>query len=112
MLLLLDKRPMRKFILVLLIGIPSLVIAQQSPLYTQYMLNDFVINPAIAGSKPFFPLRLNAREQWAGLGSFAPSTQSLSFHAPVGDGRIGLGGLIFNNNKKSCIMTELFYTSS
>ena len=94
----LDKRPMRKYILVLLICVPSLAMAQQSPLYTQYMLNDFVINPAIAGSKPFFPLRLNAREQWEGLGSFAPSTQSLSFHAPVGDGRVGLGGLIFQDN--------------
>ena len=59
------------------------------------MLNDFIINPAIAGSKPFFPLRLNVREQWEGLGDFAPSTQSLSFHAPIGDGRVGLGGLIF-----------------
>ncbi len=89
---------MRKFILLLLICTPLLAMTQQSPLYTQYMLNDFVINPAIAGSKPFFPLRLNVREQWEGLGSFAPSTQSLSFHAPAGDGRVGLGGLIFQDN--------------
>lgn len=89
---------MRKFILGLLICIPSLTMAQQSPLYTQYMLNDFAINPAIAGSKPFFPLRLNVREQWESLGSFAPSTQSLSFHTSVGDGHVGLGGLIFQDN--------------
>ena len=69
MLPLLDNRYMRKLILALLISIPSLAIAQQSPLYSQYMLNDFVINPAIAGSKPFYPLRVNAREQWEGLGS-------------------------------------------
>ena len=98
MLPLLDNRYMRNLILALLISIPSLAIAQQSPLYSQYMLNDFVINPAIAGSKPFYPLRVNAREQWEGLGSFAPSTQSLSFHAPVGDGRVGLGGIIFQDN--------------
>lgn len=89
---------MRRLLFVILISAPSLLWAQQSPLYTQYMLNDFVINPAIAGSKPFFPLRLNVREQWEGLGDFAPSTQSLSFHAPVGDGRVGLGGLIFQDN--------------
>ena len=89
---------MRKFILLILICTPLLAMTQQSPLYSQYMLNDFVINPAVAGSKPFFPLRLNVREQWEGLGSFAPSTQSLSFHAPSGDGRVGLGGLIFQDN--------------
>lgn len=89
---------MRRLLLVLIICAPGFLSAQQSPLYTQYMLNDFVINPAIAGSKPFFPLRLNAREQWEGLGSFAPSTQSLSLHAPVGDGRVGIGGLIFQDN--------------
>ena len=88
---------MTRILLGILLCLPAVLLAQQSPLYTQYMLNDFVINPAIAGSKPFFPIRLNAREQWEGFVD-APSTQSLSFHAPVGDGRVGLGGLIFQDN--------------
>ena len=93
------EKQMKRNLLIILLSFPVLLLAQQSPLYTQYMLNDFVINPAIAGSKPFFPLRLNAREQWEGFEN-APSTQSLSFHAPVGDGRVGLGGLIFQDNTK------------
>lgn len=88
---------MKRIIIAILLIVPALSWGQQSPLYTQYMLNDFVINPAIAGSKPFFPLRLNAREQWEGFID-APSTQTLSFHAPVGDGRVGLGGLVFQDN--------------
>ena len=88
---------MRRILFILLLHTPLFLIAQQSPLYTQYMLNDYVINPAIAGSKPFFPLRLNAREQWQDIGDIAPSTQSLSFHAPIGDGRVGLGGLIYQD---------------
>lgn len=89
---------MRRLLLAALLCFPGILLAQQSPLYSQYMLNDYVINPAIAGSKPFFPLRLNAREQWEGIGEIAPSTQSLSFHAAIGDGRVGLGGLVFQDN--------------
>ena len=85
---------MRKYILVLLICFPPLAMAQQSPLYTQYMLNDFVINPAIAG-ETIFPTTIKRKRAMGRIRSFAPSTQSLSFHAPVGDGRVGLGGLIF-----------------
>ena len=88
---------MKKSFLFLVLLFPLLSLGQQSPLYSQYMLNDFVINPAIAGSKPFFPLRVNAREQWEDIGDIAPSTQSLSFHAPLGDGRVGLGGVIYQD---------------
>lgn len=90
---------MKRILLACFMMVSGLGWAQQSPLYSQYILNDFVINPAIAGSKPYFPLRLNAREQWEGF-DLAPSTQGLSFHAPVGDGRVGLGGIIFQDDTK------------
>lgn len=81
----------------LLLFFPALSFAQQSPLYSQYMLNDYVINPAIAGSKSYFPVRLSVRDQWTGFEE-APSTQSLSFHRHVGDGRVGLGGIMYQDN--------------
>ena len=59
------------------------------------MLNDFVINPAIAGSKSYSPIRLNVRNQWASLGTSAPQTNTISFHAPLRDGEFGLGGGVF-----------------
>lgn len=86
---------MKKILYIFILILPLFSSGQQLPLYSQYMLNDFAINPAVAGSKSFSPLRLNVRNQWAGLGASAPLTNTLSFHAPVRDGEFGLGGTVF-----------------
>ncbi|UCH15374.1 MAG: type IX secretion system membrane protein PorP/SprF, partial [Bacteroidales bacterium] len=51
--------------------------AQQLPVYSQYMLNGFLINPAIVGHEGYTSINLTAREQWLGLEN-APSTYALS----------------------------------
>ena len=51
---------------------------QQLPVYSQYMMNMFLINPAIAGADGYTSVNLTAREQWLGLPD-SPSTQALSF---------------------------------
>lgn len=71
--------------------------AQQLPLYSQYMMNGFLLNPAIAGSVDYFPVILTARQQWVGIKE-APSTQALSGHYLFANARVGLGGYIFNDN--------------
>jgi len=53
--------------------------AQQLPHYTQYMFNDFVINPAIAGVHNFYQIRTNHRFQWVGL-TDPPMTNSIAFY--------------------------------
>ena len=52
--------------------------AQQLPVYSQYMMNGFLLNPAIAGSDGYTSINLTAREQWLGLDN-APNTQAISF---------------------------------
>lgn len=89
--------------------------AQQLPIYSQYLLNNFMINPAIAGSDGYTSINLTARQQWIGLEG-APEIKSLSFQTrfikkgyavkprrngknilrPQTDGKIGLGGYIYN----------------
>lgn len=64
--------------------------AQQDPLYSQYMFNGLVLNPAYAGSRESASLTLIARRQWTGLDG-APSTGSLSFHSPSRNDRNGYG---------------------
>lgn len=86
---------MRKILYIFIFLLPLISNGQQLPLYSQYMLNDFAINPAIAGSKSYSPIRLNVRSQWATLGASAPQTNTMSFHAPVRDGEFGLGGTVF-----------------
>ncbi|NSW44287.1 MAG: type IX secretion system membrane protein PorP/SprF [Bacteroidales bacterium] len=70
--------------------------AQQLPLYSQYMMNAFLLNPAIAGSVDYFPVRLTARQQWVGIND-APSTQALSAHYLFEYQKLGVGGYVFND---------------
>ena len=57
--------------------------AQQRPHYTQYILNNYVLNPAISGIENYTDLKLSARDQWVGLNG-APQTFYLTVHAPLG----------------------------
>jgi type IX secretion system PorP/SprF family membrane protein len=57
--------------------------AQQRPHYTQYVINPFIINPAIAGIDNYGDLKVSARDQWVGLKG-APRTTYLTLHAPLG----------------------------
>ncbi len=55
--------------------------AQQRPYYTQYILNNYIINPAIAGIENYTDVKVSHRHQWAGLED-APVTTYLTIHAP------------------------------
>lgn len=70
--------------------------AQQIPIASQYMFNDLVINPAIAGSKEYLVARLTHRNQWSGIKG-SPVTQTLSAHLPLEGSSIGVGGFLFND---------------
>ncbi|MBX2840329.1 MAG: type IX secretion system membrane protein PorP/SprF [Flammeovirgaceae bacterium] len=56
---------------------------QQDPIYTQYMFNGMVINPAYAGSHESISLSALSRIQWTDTGSGKPFTSTFSGHAPV-----------------------------
>ena len=103
--------------------------AQQLPVYSQYMMNKFLINPAVAGSEGYTAINLTAREQWIGLKD-SPKTHALSFHTrllpdsyinkinPVRrkrmqasrDSKVGLGGYIFNDRTGLVNRTGLRFT--
>jgi type IX secretion system PorP/SprF family membrane protein len=53
------------FLLFMLAG--GAALAQQTAQYTQYVMNMFAINPAVAGSKDCIDVRLGYRQQWVGF---------------------------------------------
>jgi type IX secretion system PorP/SprF family membrane protein len=93
------------------------VFAQQVPMYSQYIMNGFLINPSFAGRDGYTTVNLTVREQWVGMAG-APSTYAASFQTrilknsfiskstavrkkivkPTKGGKVGLGGYIFNDN--------------
>ena len=56
---------------------------QQRPHYTQYILNNYILNPALTGIENYTDLKLSARDQWVGLNG-APRTAYLSVHTAIG----------------------------
>jgi type IX secretion system PorP/SprF family membrane protein len=112
------KRNIKGFVLLAgLLGLATIQAgAQQLPLYSQYMVNKFLINPAVAGSEGYTAFNLTAREQWIGL-KYSPKTHAFSAQTRVlrksfisrgasvnrkgtsssRSGKVGLGGYIFND---------------
>lgn len=90
------KSLLRSLFLLMAPGWAGLGWAQQLPQLTQYQFNDYVINPAVAGSRPLFEIRSGHRYQWVGIQD-APRTFTLSTATPVGR-NMGVGGYIFTDH--------------
>lgn len=61
--------------------------------YTQYVFNQFSVNPAVAGSNECLDMRLGVRQQWTGFEG-APNTGWISLHGAIGSKKRN-----FNGNK-------------
>ncbi len=57
--------------------------AQQKPHYTQYILNQYILNPAITGIENYTDIKLSHRHQWVGIED-APVTSYFTIHTPIG----------------------------
>ena len=69
--------------------------AQQLPQITQYMINNYAVNPAVAGMYDYYQVKTTIRNQWVGI-SDAPRTTVLSIYGKKNE-HVGLGGLVFND---------------
>jgi type IX secretion system PorP/SprF family membrane protein len=104
------------FLVILITFVAGTVKAQQLPLYSQYLMNGYLLNPAIAGHDGYTSFNLTARQQWLGFPD-APQTQSFSAQTrllkrsfvikgrsinnkrfkPSTNGRVGLGGFFYHD---------------
>jgi type IX secretion system PorP/SprF family membrane protein len=55
---------------------------QQRPQFSQYMMNNYLLNPAITGIEDYTDVKLGVRQQWVGLEG-APKTYYISAHTPL-----------------------------
>lgn len=101
-------------IIVLLMG--SKAWGQQHPFYSQYMLDKFLVNPAVAGANGITTVNFISRQQYVGLEN-APNTFTLNAQSRLLDdsyilrkmklrkrenkksrsGRVGIGGSIYTD---------------
>ena len=73
----------RLFIGLCLVGSFFCAQAQQKPHYTQYILNNYIINPALTGIENYTDVKLSHRHQWVGFQD-APVTTYFTIHKPIG----------------------------
>jgi len=69
--------------------------AQQLPQITQYMNNNYVINPAVAGLYDYYQVNTTIRNQWAGMNE-GPRTSVISIYGKHNN-KVGLGGTVYND---------------
>jgi type IX secretion system PorP/SprF family membrane protein len=72
-------------------------VAQQKPQYTQYVLNNYLLNPALSGIENYADVKLGYRQQWTGLAD-APKTSFISAHWALGDKYLWPNPLSFEEN--------------
>lgn len=101
----------RSLFFFLLLSITLLSRAQQSPQYSQYMLNNYLLNPAVTGIENYTDLKGGFRSQWTGLKG-APVTSYLTINAPLGGKFTGGDAAAFsssgNEDPASRSLTRLY----
>ena len=79
--------------------------AQRNPQFSQFAINNYLINPAITGIEPYGDLRVGYRSQWNGVDG-APRTLFLSFHSPIGTSNPALPYNPVNPSKRKGITSS------
>ena len=59
------------------------VFAQAKPYFNQYLLNNFILNPALSGIENYLDTRISIRKQWVGIEG-APTTEYITISKPIG----------------------------
>lgn len=91
------KRLLRILVLIFTVSVlAGKTFAQQNSLFTQYMFNGLVINPAYSGSHDGMTTTFASRSQWTGLKG-APQTQVASMHSPLKFSRSAAGAVLVHD---------------
>lgn len=102
---------LRIFLVIAPLFFGAKTMAQQDPMYTQYMENLMTVNPAYAGSKDLLSLMIVSRDQWVTMAD-APDTRTIAVHTPVTNTNMGLGLSILNDQIGPVKQTGLYFDYS
>lgn len=78
------------------LGLEQQSTAQQIPLFSQYKFNEYLYNPAVAGSDDNFEAHLIQRYQWRGI-TDAPRTFNLNAYGPLASLKMGVGAMVYSD---------------
>jgi len=102
---------MKKIWFALMVVISFNVNAQQDPLYSQYINNPFVINPAYGGMTNNLNTAISYRYQWTGFEG-SPLTLNANGHISLANNKMGAGLIILSDQLGASSTNEVFATYS
>ena len=88
---------MKRALLIFIFFFSTASFAQQEAIYSQYMFNQMVINPAYAGSRNSMSAVLLHRTRWLGMEG-APTTSTFSIHTDLDKSNLAIGANIAADN--------------
>lgn len=114
---------MRKFVIIAILVLSCMwkAFPQQIPIYSQYILSEFLINPSVAGVDGMTTINLSGRKQWIGLQN-TPETYSASISTRLlksrssiqnnkfkkgSKGRVGLGAAFISDKNGAINRTNI-----
>lgn len=101
---------MKSFVFTLLVlACARLAVAQQDPLYAQYLNTPMVINPAYAGFTKDVNLAITFRKQWAGFDG-SPETLHASGHTALRQNKMGAGLIVLRDKVGTNSVNEVGVT--
>jgi len=78
---------LKNYILIFALLVSTKAFSQQKPQYTQYIFNQYLLNPALSGIENYIDFKAGYRKQWAGIND-APQTSFVSAHWALGDNQL------------------------
>lgn len=100
-----------KFLIITIVFCSTFVNGQEGlPIYSDYLTdNYYLLHPSMAGISNCNKLRITGRQQWFGQDN-APSLQTVSVNARVGETSSGVGGILFNDQNGYHSQTGAYLT--
>jgi type IX secretion system PorP/SprF family membrane protein len=83
-------------IIILLLSLFKTGFCQQDPMYSMYMFDKVLINPAYTGSSNWVVGTVKYRNQFTGMPG-NPVTETFNFHTPIQSKHIGIGVKVVND---------------
>ena len=71
------------YVFIIMTIVPFTITAQQLPQYSQYMMNPYLINPAVSGIEDYTDVKTGYRNQWISTDG-SPTTYYLTAHTAIG----------------------------
>lgn len=97
------------YILFILVTTLTNSFSQYFPIFSQYISNGLVINPAYTGSREVLSLNFMYRNQMTGFEG-APVYETFTVHAPLKNPRVGVGFMAFNEKAGPTRNTQAYAT--